>query len=519
MGRTEKALYNILFSIASNVLILILKFFNRTILLWTLGEEYLGISGLFSSIFSILDLAELGIGTAITFSMYKPLAEKDKEKVKSLMQLYKKSYIMIGIVILGIGILLFPILPYIIKDKAELVNVNAIYLLYLVQAVSSYCFFSYKSAIIGADQKEYKITRLNMICQMINAVLQYLVLLVFHSFVLFVAINIAVTICKNYISARMAEKLYPYIKEADIQELEIEEKTKIKDNIKGMALYKISSKVLSSTDNIIISAFIGVAMVGKYENYNYFWMVAIAICTMFFNSYTPSIGNLYATEMKEKVEEFFKALNFANFWIYGFFSVLLYILMSPFIELWFGKRFVLSNTIAILVVTNLATSGLQNAVITYKDACGLFYKGRYRPACSAILNLVLSLILVKNWGVAGVILATIISRFLTTWWFDAWMVYHYIFEKSPIVYYGKYLYHLFCIGLSCAIAQMICKKIMLQLNWGTFFVSGIVTALITLLAFFILNFWMRDFHSFIQLLKKIILKIMKKYSGSVVSKR
>lgn len=230
MGRTEKALYNILFSIASNVLILILKFFNRTILLWTLGEEYLGISGLFSSIFSILDLAELGIGTAITFSMYKPLAEKDKEKVKSLMQLYKKSYIMIGIVILGIGILLFPILPYIIKDKAELVNVNAIYLLYLVQAVSSYCFFSYKSAIIGADQKEYKITRLNMICQMINAVLQCLVLLVFHSFVLFVAINIAVTICKNYISARMAEKLYPYIKEADIQELEIEEKTKINRN-------------------------------------------------------------------------------------------------------------------------------------------------------------------------------------------------------------------------------------------------------------------------------------------------
>lgn len=157
MGRTEKALYNILFSIASNVLILILKFFNRTILLWTLGEEYLGISGLFSSIFSILDLAELGIGTAITFSMYKPLAEKDKEKVKSLMQLYKKSYIMIGIVILGIGILLFPILPYIIKDKAELVNVNAIYLLYLVQAVSSYCFFLIKVQLSEQIRKNIKL--------------------------------------------------------------------------------------------------------------------------------------------------------------------------------------------------------------------------------------------------------------------------------------------------------------------------------------------------------------------------
>ena len=219
-----------------------------------------------------------------------------------------------------------------------------------------------------------------------------------------------------------------------MQKIEKEEKKKIQDNIKGMALYKISSKVLSSTDNIIISAFIGVAMVGKYENYNYFWMVATAVCTMFFNSYTPSIGNLYATESKEKVEDFFRTLNFANFWIYGFFSVLLYILMSPFIDLWFGEKFVLSKVIVILFVTNLATSGLQNAVITYKDACGLFYKGRYRPACSAALNLILSIIFVKYWGVAGVILATIISRFLTTWWFDAWMIYHYIFIKSPISY-------------------------------------------------------------------------------------
>ena len=148
MGRTEKALYNIVFSVISNVVVLVLKFFNRTILLWTLGEAYLGISGLFSSVFSILDLAELGIGTAITFSMYKPLAENDKEKVKSLMQLYKKSYIAIGIIIMALGIILFPFLPYIIKDKADLVNINTIYMLYLAQAVISYCFFSYKSALL-----------------------------------------------------------------------------------------------------------------------------------------------------------------------------------------------------------------------------------------------------------------------------------------------------------------------------------------------------------------------------------
>lgn len=509
MGRTEKALYNIVFSVISNVVVLVLKFFNRTILLWTLGEAYLGISGLFSSVFSILDLAELGIGTAITFSMYKPLAENDKEKVKSLMQLYKKSYIAIGIIIMALGIILFPFLPYIIKDKADLVNINTIYMLYLAQAVISYCFFSYKSAIIGADQKEYKITRLNMVCQIISAVLQCLTLILFHDFMLYISVSIMVTIIKNYISAHMAEKLYPYIKEKNVQELEKEEKKKIQDNIKGMSLYKISSKVLSSTDNIIISAFIGVAMVGKYENYNYFWMVATAVCTMFFNSYTPSIGNLYATESKEKVEDFFRTLNFANFWIYGFFSVLLYILMSPFIDLWFGEKFVLSKMIVILFVTNLATSGLQNAVITYKDACGLFYKGRYRPACSAALNLILSIIFVKYWGVAGVILATIISRFLTTWWFDAWMIYHYIFIKSPISYYIRYLYHLICIAVACIISQLICNHIIIKLNWGTFFISGIITAIITISVFTVMNLWMDDFYKFIGMIKKLVKRIVK----------
>ena len=509
MGRTEKALYNIVFSVISNVVVLVLKFFNRTILLWTLGEAYLGISGLFSSVFSILDLAELGIGTAITFSMYKPLAENDKEKVKSLMQLYKKSYIAIGIIIMALGIILFPFLPYIIKDKADLVNINTIYMLYLAQAVISYCFFSYKSAIIGADQKEYKITRLNMVCQIISAVLQCLTLILFHDFMLYISVSIMVTIIKNYISAHMAEKLYHYIKEKNVQELEKEEKKKIQDNIKGMALYKISSKVLSSTDNIIISAFIGVAMVGKYENYNYFWMVATAVCTMFFNSYTPSIGNLYATESKEKVEDFFRTLNFANFWIYGFFSVLLYILMSPFIDLWFGEKFVLSKVIVILFVTNLATSGLQNAVITYKDACGLFYKGRYRPACSAALNLILSIIFVKYWGVAGVILATIISRFLTTWWFDAWMIYYYIFIKSPISYYIRYLYHLICIAVACIISQLICNHIIIKLNWGTFFISGIITAIITISVFTVMNLWMDDFYKFIGMIKKLVKRIVK----------
>lgn len=512
MGRTDKAMRNIMFAVSSNVIVLILKFLNRTILLSTLGEAYLGLSGLFTSIFSILDLAELGIGSSITFSMYKPLAENDTEKVKSLMRLYKKAYIIIGGAILILGMMLFPFLSYIIKDKADLVNINAIYMLYLSQTVISYCFFSYKSAIIGADQKEYKITLLNTICSIATVCLQGTVLLLFHSFMLYITVSIITTIGKNAFAAHLAEKLYPYLKDKDVKRLGEEEKTKIKNNIKGMAMYKISSKVLSSTDNIIISAFIGVAMVGKYENYNYFWMVATAFCTMLFNTYTPSIGNLYATEPKEKVEKFFRTLNFGNFWIYGMCSTLLYVLVSPFISMWFGERFVLPKIIVMLVVINLATSGLQNAVITYKDACGLFYQGRYRPVVSAGMNVVLSLIFVKYWGVAGVVAATILSRLLTTWWFDAWMVYHYVFQKQPMSYYVRYWYHMFCIAAACLLSEYLCKGIMVRLTWGAFIISMIITVIITLVMFIALNFWMNDFHEFVYTIKQLIYKVCRKSS-------
>lgn len=510
MSRTQKALYNIAASTFGNVLVIILKFVNRMILIHTLGSEYLGISGLFSSIFSILDLAELGIGSAITYAMYRPLAEKDYEKIKSLVNLYRKAYITIGLCILTVGILLFPFIPYIIKDTGNLVNIHVIYFMYLSQTVSSYCFFSYKSAILIADQKEYKLTILSTAMNVAAAVLQGLVLLVTGNYLLYLAVSIGSGILKNGLAAHMAEKLYPVISEKAVVPLAKEERKAIFDNIKGLAIYKVSSKVLTSTDNIIISTFIGIAMVGKYDNYNYFWMVFTGICMMLFNTYTPSIGNLYVTESKEKLEDFFHVLNFANFWIYGICAVGMYTLMSPIVALCFGKEYVLSDTIVLLIVLNFITAGLQNAVITYKDACGLFYKGRWRPVFSSISNLVISLILVQYYGIAGVVAGTIISRFLTTWWYDAWIVYRCLFGKSPLHYYLRYLYRFLCVGLACEIAKMEYLYLFSSVSIGGILLQIMFCLAISCAVFYVLNFWQKDFQSFLRMMKNLLQKSMEK---------
>lgn len=454
MGRTENAAKNVVANLAGNGINIALKFISRTVFIYTLGSEYLGIGSLFGSILSILDLAELGVGSAISYSMYQPLAEKNEAKVCALLKLYKKAYTLIGMIILVAGLLLFPALPYIMGEKTQIINVNLIFAMYLFQTVVSYLFFSYRTSIVYADQKGYKLTGLDMVVSVLTMGLQCVILILFQNYVVYLTIGIVMTIGKNMVAVHLVHKMYPYIKTAKAARLEETEKADIRKNVFGLTMYKISTKVLTSTDNIIISAFVSLAAVGLYDNYNYIWLVATGFCMILFNSYTPGIGNLYATESKERLEEVFQALNFANFCVYGICGTMVYVLATPFIQLWLGADYVLGEAIVIAVVLNFLTAGLQNAVITYKDACGLFYQGRWRPVCSAVVNLMISLVLVQFYGIAGVVWGTIISRILTTWWFDAWMVHHYVFGHSAGGYYRRYWGHLiYSIVVAAAVKQ------------------------------------------------------------------
>ena len=451
-SRSLNSTKNIITGIGGQIINIVLGFVARTIFINALGKEYLGVSSLFTTILTVLNISELGISTAIVFSLYKPLAEKDYKTCQASLKLLKRIYTIIGFVVLGIGLILMPFLSYIIKDNTEIINLNVIYLIYLAQSVLSYWFYSYKNSILQADQKQYIATLVGYFITLSVHILQITVLLIIQytniikaqtGFIIYLLVNLVFVVVKNILVSRRVDKHYPYLTNKELKrqdyELSEEEKKGIFKNVIGLACYKISGVTLSSTDNIIISSFISVVTVGIYSNYVLILNIVTTLISVIFNAFTAGIGNLFVTESREKSEFVFRCLNFLNFWVYGVCGICFFYLVNPFIMLWVGEEYLFPILVIVVIVANFLSDGLQNAVISYKDACGLFWEGKFRPLASALLNVVFSLILVNFLGITGIILGTILSRFLTTWWFDAMLVHKHAFNKSPVAYYLRYV--------------------------------------------------------------------------------
>lgn len=513
MRRIEKAMNNVMANLLINSMNILMQFVCRTVFIYVLGVSYLGINGLFSSILTILGLAELGVGSAIVYSMYQPLADNDIPKVKALMNLYRRCYKVIGLIVFVIGLVILPILPWIIKIDAYRNWIYFIYILYLLQTVISYWFLAYRTAIIEADQRGYVLAKLHCCISLISTIIKIVALVVFRDFVIYVVLGILVQIIHSLLAARKVSKLYPYLLEKDSYILSKKEKTEIKKNVVGLLLYKISSTVLTSTDNIIISIFIGVHAVGIMDNYSMIVKMVLGVLMILFGSYTSGIGNLYITEKKEKVESVFRCLNFANFWLYGFCGIAIYILINPFITLWIGKEYIVSEGIVFLIFLNMITSGLQNAVISFKDGCGLFWKGKYRPLMSAILNLIISILLVKPLGIAGVILGTILSRFLTTWWFDPLLLYKNVFMSSPKAYYMRYIRSLLLIVGTAMGIRTIEYLFVTNITVINFLLLMLLCTIIPNIFFWLSSRHLEEYEYFIQVFKRFCHKLRKKKGG------
>jgi len=264
-SRIQNSKLNILFGFANSFITTILGFVTRSVFIYTLGVNYLGLNGLYTNILSLLSLAELGIGSAITFSLYKPIAEHDNKKIKALMQLYKSAYQKIGIIILVVGLSLVPFLKYLVNFQQNVdINYQLIYVLFLADSVISYLFFAYRSVIVYANQKGYVLTKYETTFSIIRSVVQFLVLIIFKNYYMYLIIPIMISILKNLLISIKAGKMFPVINEKGKEELDKEEKDSIFKNIYSLALFKISSVVYTSTDNIIISSFLGTAIVGFY---------------------------------------------------------------------------------------------------------------------------------------------------------------------------------------------------------------------------------------------------------------
>lgn len=433
-SRTKKSIRNVVYSFLTYFVTLLVSFINRTVFIYFLSTEYLGLNGLFSNILSFLALAELGIGTAINYALYKPLQENNYELVKSLMKLYKKMYIIIGVSVFAIGGVLTPFLQFFIKDMPDGIDhIHLYFVLYVFNTGISY-FYTYKRSLIICDQKEYISSITTAVSSICLSVFQIIALYLTHSYILYVSLMIVCTICENMVISHIANRLYPYLKEKTVEGLNCEVSNSIRKNVFALFFHKIGTVIVFATDNIIISKFIGLTVVGFYSNYTMIVSPLNTLIGKIFNSLIASIGNIATSNDKEHLEIILNRIIFANVWIYGFSAICLVSLLQDFIILWLGENFLLSSNLVIIISVNFYISGVRKSVLIYRNAIGLFWYDRYKPIIESALNIVLSIPFAIYFGIEGVLLGTIGSSLLIPFWMEAYVLYKYYFEKGVLRY-------------------------------------------------------------------------------------
>ena len=446
-SRLENSLRNTVAGIASQILSMILGLAVRTVFIRSLSAEYLGVNGLFSNILTMLSLAEMGVGAAIVFNMYKPLAEGDELQVAKLMNLYRKAYTVIGIVVAGIGLCLAPYLGVIIRDQPDIPQLMLIYLLYLANTVSSY-FFAYRRSIFTADQRERVIKECNMITITIRSIIQIVVLLIWKDFIAYLLIQIVCTFCENVFISLYADRCYPFLNKFRSEELNKSKKDEIFNNIKATFVYKLGGVVLNGTDNIIISAINGVTSVGLLSNYTLLTGSVETFLNGVNHSITGSIGNYIAIEDTDSHERLLINTTFINFILYGVVFVGSVGVLNPLVEWWAGKNYLLSTATIIVHCFNIYISGTITSVWTFRATMGLFKYGKWRPLFSAIINVVVSIWWGREFGLIGVLLGTTFTRVVTNLWYDPWIVYKYGLKKNPAGFYMRWMLYLLVISFN-----------------------------------------------------------------------
>lgn len=453
-GRVENSIKNSSLGIIAQVSNILLGLLVRTFFIYNLDKAYLGANGLFTNVLTMLSLAEMGVGSAIIYNMYKPIANNDYVQIAKLMNLYKKAYSIIGCIVAAIGICLIPILPFIIKDDSGLQNITLIYVLYLANTVSSY-FFAYKRSIFSADQRDRVLQLFRLLGHVLRSALQIAVLVIFKNFILYLTIQIFLTVVENIAISIYADKCYPFLKEYRKELLTKKERKPIFDNIKALFIYKIGSTALDGTDNIIISSFVSVVSVGLLSNYTLITSSLQAMLGQVTHALTGSVGNFIAKEKEERHEELLNKITFLNFVLYGLIFVGSMAVINPFISLWAGEDYVLDFYVVFIHCLNVYIFGMMNSIWTFRSTMGLFVHGKWRPLISAIINLIVSIWWATEIGIMGVLLGTTFTRVVTNVWYDPLIVYKHGLKKKPYTYYIKWLLYLLVVVIDIFIINII----------------------------------------------------------------
>ena len=507
-SRSEYSIINMATNLPGYFLDMLLGFCCRVIFVRTLSEDYLGVNGLFGNILSMLSLAELGVGSAITYALYKPIAEHDESKIASLMLLYKKAYAIIGVVVGIVGLGMIPFLNIIIREPPAIKeNLYLIYCLYLANTVISY-FFRYRGSLLSAMQRNYIVDVYNYLQAFVQSVLQIVFLLITHEFIYYLVIQILCVIGYNICLSNKAKKDYPYICAKQVAEIPKEEKKTIFRNVKALMIGKLCAILVNNTDHIAITFFNGISSVGFASNYLLFSKTLDKLVTGTFNGLVGSVGNLNALSDDDRRYSFFKSYNLACFWLYGWAAIGIMVVASDMVQLLFGAKYVMEPRVPIIIGINMYSIGMMHS---YKSTLGLFRYGQYIGLFTGSINIAMDVILGKYYGVFGIFLATLIARALTTLWYEPYAVFRYGIHKKPTLYFIRAFEFIVILALSYTVCELFC--LLLHTNILVTVVLKIVICSVFFNGFFFLYFSRTDeLQYLINSVSRILEKITRRFT-------
>lgn len=507
MGRTVNTFRNMKFAIIGQILGIFISIISRKIFVVFLSIEYLGLNGLFSNILSMLSLAELGIGAAIVYSLYRPIAEDNIQEIKSLMKLYKDVYCIVGLFILVVGCSLTPFLHCLVKNLPNIPNIKLIYIIFVINTSISY-FFTYKRSLIIATQKQFIVTSYHYGLMAVLNIEQIIALYYTQNFIIYLFLQVINTLLENFLISNKADRLYPYLLEREILPLRIEIKNEIRNNIFAMMFHRVGGVVVFATDNILIAKLVGLTEVGLYSNYILLKQGVNAITGQVFQSVAASFGDLNVQGSTEHKLEVFSVMNFVGAWIFGFCSICFLNLANPFIALWLGKEYLFPMDIVMWIVIVFYLSGMRNACLTARDTMGLFWYDRYKPLLEIIINIVASIFLGRRYGVAGIMAGTVISTLLTCFWIEPYVLYKFGFRTSMKNFFSNYIFYTIVTIISASITTLLCGFIN-GYSIKTFILRLLICAFIPNMLFLLCYMNTREFKILYDILLNMILTVIR----------
>lgn len=438
-SRTQKSAKNMTVGMLSQLFTLLLSFVSRTIFIKYLTAEYLGISGLFSNVLTVLSFAELGIGDAMTYAMYKPVKEDNRKLVNQLMVVYKKAYTGIAVVVGTIGLFLSFFLNFIIAEPPNIPeSLQLIFWLYVINNMASY-LLTYKKSVLIAYQENYIISGVQQLSSVIQQVAQMIVLCFTRQYILYLIIQILCTILNNIIISVIVKKRYPWINERESEDLPQEVSKEILKNVKALSVSKIAGVVSNGSDNIIISKFVGLSSVGVVSNYTMIINSLNGILWNGLSSLTSSFGNFNVDSTIGQRRKLFNELFLCSYWLYGFMTIGIITLANSFVQLWVGSDYLVPQGVVLALILITYISGVNFPAYTYQSTLGMFDKMKLPYVLFALFNILLSILLGKSWGLFGVYIATSISRLCTSEVSSGYYVYRYGLKLTPLNYLKKYV--------------------------------------------------------------------------------